>query len=66
MDSNFRLMYGRIHQVLISFSEGEVTATCCVTIPQTVLNREFGMKSILFEGKSVGDGNKNQAYQLYS
>lgn len=55
-------MYGSIHQVLISFSEDEMTATCCVTIQQTALNKEFGMKSILLEGKSVGDGNKNQAY----
>lgn len=55
-------MYESIHQVLIPCSEDEVTATCCVTTQQTLPNKEFGMKSILLEGKSVGDGNKNQAY----
>lgn len=62
MESGFRLIYERIQQMLISFSEDKVKVTCCVTIQQMLLNREFGMKFILFEGKSMGDRKRSQVY----
>ena len=61
MDSDFRLIHESIQQMLISFSEIKLEATC-VTIQQIELNRGFGRKVIPLKGKSVGDGNRNQVY----